>query len=131
MAETNATLKDLKEGSYVMIDGEPCKVTDYAKSKPGKHGSAKVRLEAVGIFDNKKRSFLAPADTEMPVPIIEKRKGQVITVSGDLVQLMDLDDYSTFEANIPEEFRGRIEAGKEVEYWRLGNRVLIKQVRSE
>lgn len=32
----------LKEGSYVIIDGEPCKVVEIEKSKTGKHGSAKV-----------------------------------------------------------------------------------------
>ena len=92
MAETSVTIKDLKPGSYVMIEGEPCKGVDIAKSKPGKHGAAKVRLEAIGIFDNKKRSLLKPADTDVPQPIIDKKRGQVISVSGDLVQLMDLED---------------------------------------
>jgi len=29
-------LGDVKEGSYVIIDGEPCKIVEVEKSKPGK-----------------------------------------------------------------------------------------------
>ena len=130
MAETTATLKECKPGSYIMVDGEPCKVVEFAKSKPGKHGAAKVRLDAVGIFDNKKRNLLSPADSQVQVPIIEKKKAQIITLTGDLAQLMDLTDYSTFDTAIPEEFKGRLEAGMEVEYWKLGNRTLIKAMKS-
>lgn len=123
-----AQLKDCKPGSYIMIDGEPCKVLSLAKSKPGKHGAAKVRLEAMGIFDNKKRSFLGPASAEVEVPIIEKKKGQVISISGDIAQIMDLETYETFETGIPEEFKGKIQPGTEVLYWKFEQKTLIKQV---
>ena len=130
MAETTATLKDCKPGAYIMVDGEPCKVMDFAKFKTGKHGTAKARLTVMGIFDGKKRDVLLPADTQVQVPIIEKKKGQVITLTGELAQLMDLTDYSTFDSAIPEEFKGKLEAGMEVEYWRLGNRTIIKAMKS-
>ena len=35
-----ASLSDVKIGSYIIIDGEPCRIIDYDKSKQGKHGSA-------------------------------------------------------------------------------------------
>ena len=125
--EKAGTLRDCKPGAYVMVDGEPCKVTSYAKSKPGKHGAAKVRIEAVGDFDEKKRSLMKPADSEVMVPIIEKKKAQVISVSGDIAQLMDLESYETFDASIPEEFRGKLDSGSEVLYWKMGSKILIKQ----
>ena len=34
---------ELRVGGYMMIEGEPCRIVDIAKSKPGKHGSAKAR----------------------------------------------------------------------------------------
>ena len=127
MATKTAEMKDCKPGSYIMIDGEPCKVLSLTKSKPGKHGSAKARIEAMGIFDNKKRSLLGPASSEVEVPIIEKRKGQVISVSGDIVQLMDLQTYETFETIIPDEFKGKLNPGMEVLYWKFEQKILIKQ----
>ncbi|HIE37291.1 TPA: translation initiation factor IF-5A, partial [Candidatus Geothermarchaeota archaeon] len=50
----------LKKGSYVIIDGEPCKVIEITKSKKGKHGSAQARVVAIGIFDGVKRSVVGP-----------------------------------------------------------------------
>jgi translation initiation factor 5A len=129
MAETLATIKTLKPGRYIVIDDEPCIVSGLVKSKPGKHGAAKVRLEAVGIFDGKKRFVLKPADTTVEVPVIEKRNGQVVSVTGTTAQLMDLEDYSMFDANIPDEFRGKLDSGKEVVYWRWKGRILIKQLK--
>jgi translation initiation factor 5A len=132
MAEKSAEIKSCKPGSYIMIDGEACKVTSMVKSKPGKHGAAKVRLDAVGIFDDKKRSLMKPATANVEVPIIEKQKAQIISVSGDIVQLMDLQTYETFECSIPEEFKDNIKSGAEgteVLYWMIGEKRQIKEVR--
>ncbi len=68
----------MKEGSYIMIDGEPCKVVEVEKSKTGKHGSAKVRIVGIGVFDNVKRTLIVPADAQVEVPIIEKFVAQVV-----------------------------------------------------
>ena len=108
MVTTRATIKSLKPGRYCVIDGEPCKVLNITTSVPGKHGSAKARLEAVGIFDNKKRSIVKPAHTEIEVPIVDKRVGQVLSISGNTAQLMDMETYETFDAAIPEELKGSI-----------------------
>ena len=50
-------VKDLKEGKYVIIDDEACIIKSITKSKPGKHGAAKARIEAIGLFDGQKRSY--------------------------------------------------------------------------
>ena len=130
MAEIQVQAGKLKPGNYVMIDGEPCKVVSSTKSKPGKHGSAKVKIEGIGIFDGRRRYLMKPAAATITAPIIDKKKAQVLSVSGDIVQLMDLEDYSTFDASIPEEFKGKIDAGKEVSYWKIGNKIQIKEVKS-
>ena len=50
----------IKEGRYIVIDDEPCRVIGIATSKPGKHGAAKARIDALGIFDGVKRSIVHP-----------------------------------------------------------------------
>ncbi|RJS79096.1 translation initiation factor IF-5A, partial [Candidatus Bathyarchaeota archaeon] len=30
----------LRVGGYIIVDGEPCRIVDLTKSKPGKHGAA-------------------------------------------------------------------------------------------
>ena len=129
MGETTVTIKELKPGNFVIIDGEPCKVVSRTKSKPGKHGASKIRLEAMGIFDGRRRFLLKPSSADVIVPLIEKKSAQVISVSGDIAQLMDSTDYETFDASIPEEFKGKLEAGRDVLYWKIGNRILIRELR--
>ncbi|HID91488.1 TPA: translation initiation factor IF-5A, partial [Candidatus Bathyarchaeota archaeon] len=79
----------VKEGSYIVIDDEPCRVVEVAKSKPGKHGAAKIRIVAIGIFDDVKRSLVSPVNARVEAPMVSKRKGQVIFVGDDVAQLMD------------------------------------------
>lgn len=106
----------LKEGRYVVIDDEPCKILGIATSKPGKHGAAKSRIDAVGIFDGVKRSIVQPVSAKIYVPIVERKSGQVISISGTVVQLMDVKDFTMFESKVPEEMLSKIEAGKELAY---------------
>ncbi|NOZ82043.1 MAG: translation initiation factor IF-5A [Candidatus Micrarchaeota archaeon] len=129
MTVTKATIKSLKPGRFCIIEGEPCKVLSITTSAPGKHGSAKARLEAVGIFDGKKRSIVKPADSEIDVPVVDKRVGQVISIVGDTAQVMDMETFETFECLIPEELKEKITQGVEVQYWDILGRKLLVQLR--
>jgi translation initiation factor 5A len=106
----------LKEGRYVIIEDEPCKILGIATSKPGKHGAAKARIDAVGIFDGVKRSIVQPVSAKIYVPIVERKSGQVISISGNVIQLMDIKDYTMFEVTVPDDLLGKMEAGKEIQY---------------
>src|SRR5436853_5095969 len=88
---------ELKIGQYVIIDGEPCRIVDFEKSKPGKHGSAKARITAISAFTGQKKTLLSPVDGRTEVPMIDKRTAQIISISGNNVQMMDMENYATFE----------------------------------
>ncbi|ADD04789.1 translation initiation factor aIF-5A [Natrialba magadii ATCC 43099] len=103
MAKQQQEVRDLQEGSYVVIDDAACKINAYSTAKPGKHGSAKARIEAVGVFDGKKRSLSQPVDAKIWVPIIERKQGQVVSVDGDDMQVMDLETYETITMRMPED----------------------------
>lgn len=119
-------LGTLRVGSYVVVDKEPCRIVNYSKSKPGKHGSAKARVVAIGVFDSVKRSFVKPVSSQVEVPIIEKKGGQVIALLPSAVQVMDLETYEIFETPIPDEdFKNKLGSGVEVEFWRILNRTKI------
>ncbi len=109
-------MKELKEGRYVIIDDEACVIKSIAKSKPGKHGAAKARVDAIGLFDNSKRSIVGSVATKVYVPIVERKTAQVLTITGDVVQLMDLAEFNTFEIPLPEEYKERVKEGEEVSY---------------
>jgi translation initiation factor 5A len=109
-------VKELKEGKYVIVDDEPCVIKSISKSKPGKHGSAKARIDVIGLFDNQKRSIVGPVSDKAYVPIVERKTAQVLSFGGDIVQLMDMGDFSTFELSVPEEYKDRVKEGEEITY---------------
>ncbi|MBS7626246.1 translation initiation factor IF-5A [Candidatus Bathyarchaeota archaeon] len=117
----------VKVGQYIIVDNEPCRVVEYEKSKPGKHGAAKARIVAIGLFSEQKKNVISPVDAKIDVPIIEKRSGQIISVIGETVQIMDLETYETFETPLPKEseLRSKLNTGVEVEYWRMAGGVKI------
>jgi translation initiation factor 5A len=123
-------LGSLKVGSYIIIDNEPCRIVSYDHSKPGKHGSAKARVAAIGVFDSSKHSLVSPVSANVEVPLINKRSGQVISISGQTLQIMDLETFEVFETSaIEEEIRNKIRQGGEVEYWQVLDRVKIVRVK--
>jgi translation initiation factor 5A len=123
-------LGSLKVGSYIIIDNEPCRIVSYDHSKPGKHGSAKARVAAIGVFDGSKHSLVSPVSANIEVPLINKRSGQVISISGQTLQIMDLETFEVFETSaIEEEIRNKIRQGGEVEYWQVLDRVKIVRVK--
>lgn len=121
----------MKEGSWVIIDGEPCQVLEVAHSKTGKHGSGKARLVAMSLFTDVKKTLMAPTDANVEVPIIEKRTGQVLSILPSGVQLMDLETYEVFETPMPTDanLAGKIQPGSSLEYWRVQGRTKIMRVK--
>jgi translation initiation factor 5A len=109
-------VRELKEGRYVIIDDEPCIIKGISHSKPGKHGSAKARVDAIGIFDNQKRSTVSPVTAKVYVPTVERKTGQVLSIGATSVQLMDMDSYATIDVPITDDLKPKLEEGKEVPY---------------
>lgn len=132
MSVNYATLGDLKKGSFIVIDGEPCRIVEITKAKTGKHGSAKAHVVAIGVFSGQKKTLVAPADTRVQVPVIEKRMAQILADMGGSLQLMDLETYDTFEVEKTDdpELAGKLQPGVQVEYWLIMGRPKIIRVRS-
>lgn len=122
---------ELRVGGYMMIENEPCRIVDITKSKPGKHGAAKARIVAIGVFDNQKRQFVKPVDANAEVPMIDKRTGQIFAVNPTGVQIMDLETYEYLDAPFPEEeeIKSKLSSGVEIEYWKILGKVKITRVK--
>ncbi|MDI1495517.1 MAG: translation initiation factor IF-5A [Cenarchaeum symbiont of Oopsacas minuta] len=131
-----ADLGSLKIGSYILLPvsdqptGEPCRISEYDTSKPGKHGAAKARIVGVGIFDGQKRPHVGPVSMQIHVPLIDKRIGQVISITGDVIQLMDSETFETIDVGtIEDEIKGTVENGQNVEYWKVLEKTKIMRVK--
>ncbi|MDE1834091.1 MAG: translation initiation factor IF-5A [Candidatus Micrarchaeota archaeon] len=121
------SMKEVKPGKFILIDGIPCRVVELDVSSPGKHGAAKMRVTAVGVFDGVKRTLLKPSSADIEVPIINKKKAQVVSITENMAQLMDLESYETYEVPIPEDLKGSMKQGAEVEVMEsMGKRAISR-----
>ena len=123
----HSSMKEIKVGRFVLIDGVPCKVVNIETSAPGKHGAAKMRVTGIGIFDGQKKVLLKPSSGDIDVPVINKRKAQVVSVSETSAQIMDSETYEVYEIPVPEELRNKLAAGAEVEVMEaMGRKALAR-----
>jgi len=127
----SASVGTLKLGNYIVVDGVACKIVDTKTSRPGKHGHAKVNLMAVGLLDGKKRNMVLPGHDSVDVPIIGKRNAQVLSVTGDKCNVMDMESFETFDLDIPEEMKSEVVEGVTVVFWEILEDKVIKQIKNE
>lgn len=121
-------VNEIQKGSYMLFDGIPCKVTEVSISKPGKHGHAKFRIIGVGLLDEKKREVVMP-HRDVEVPIVEKRNAQILSVNGNMANVMDGETFEVFDIEIPEELKAECLPGMVALYWDIMNTRTMKQVK--
>lgn len=117
---------EMKIGTVLMIENSACTVKTMDISKTGKHGHAKVRFEAIGVLDGKKRVVVVPGHERFEVPMIDKKKGQILSVVNDRASIMDLESFETLEVPIDPEVTGLNESDN-VEYWDVEGSKIIKR----
>ena len=120
-------ITELRAGSYVIIDNDACIVKKIDISKTGKHGHAKARIEAIGLIDEGKRVIIKPGHEKIAVPLIEKRRGQILSIN-EKASIMDIESYETITVDIPSQLREEIKEGSQVEYWNIEGKDIIKRI---
>jgi translation initiation factor 5A len=108
---------EAKPGTIIMIENEACIVRSNDISKTGKHGHAKCRIEAMSAMTGKKKVLVLPGHERFDVPMINKNKAQVLSVSEDHASVMDLESFETIDVPMVEELKGQLAAEDQVEYW--------------
>ena len=109
---TRVEIRTLKVGRYCCVEDKAYKINSISKSKPGKHGSAKARLELVDIFTGQKISHVGSVTDSINVPLIEKGTAMVTHIEGAEVHAMNMRDHSMMI--LPMEDEMEIDAGKEL-----------------
>ena len=122
---TRVEIRTLKVGRYVAIENDAYKILSISKSKPGKHGSAKARLELEDIFTGQKRSHVGTVTDNIQVPVIEKGSAVITFVQGNEVNAMDNKTYETLI--LPLDTEMNLEAGGEIQWMEAMGRYKISR----
>ena len=120
---TRVEIRTLKVGRYVALEDSAYKILSMSKSKPGKHGSAKARLELEDIFTGQKRSHVGTVTDTIYVPVIEKGTAIITHIQGDEVNAMDNKTYETMILPLSSEFT--LESGGEIQWMEAMGRYRI------
>ncbi|MBS3076175.1 translation initiation factor IF-5A [Candidatus Pacearchaeota archaeon] len=119
---------DAKVGTNIIVDGTPCVVKSMDVSKTGKHGHAKCRIEAMPLISGSKKVFVIPGHDRLEVPIVDKRKGQVLSKTEGRANVMDLETFETLEILVPEqEVFDTLEESGNCEYWDVEGTKIVKR----
>ena len=105
-------IRTLKVGRFCVVDEEAYKILSISKSKPGKHGSAKARLELVSLFSSKKISHEGTDTDSIHVPMIEKGKAMVTHIDGEEVHAMNMKDHSMMILPVDPDIQ--VDSGQEI-----------------
>ena len=120
---TRVEIRTLKVGRYVAVDDSAYKILSMSKSKPGKHGSAKARLELEDIFTGQKRSHVGTVTDTIYVPVIEKGTAIITHIQGDEVNAMDNKTYENMILPLSSEFN--LQPGGEIQWMEAMGRFRI------
>ena len=120
---TRVEIRTLKVGRYVALEDSAYKILSMSKSKPGKHGSAKARLELEDIFTGQKRSHVGTVTDNINIPMIEKGSAIITHIQGEEVHAMDNKTYDTLI--LPVDPSLNLESGREVQWMEAMGRYRI------
>jgi translation initiation factor 5A len=63
--------------------------------------------------------------------MINKKVGQIISINGDTVQVMDSESFETIDiAMIDDAVKGKLENGQNVEYWVVMDNTKIMSIKN-
>ena len=111
---TRVEIRTLKVGRYLSVDDSAYKILSISKSKPGKHGSAKARIEMEDIFSGQKRSHVGTVTDNIQVPLIEKGSAIITHIEGGEIHAMDNKTYDTLI--LPTDDTMNLNAGSEIQW---------------
>ncbi|MBU0906788.1 MAG: translation initiation factor IF-5A [Nanoarchaeota archaeon] len=122
----NAT--EAKSGAMILVDGDAYVVKTNDISKTGKHGHAKCRILAAGVFVDRKKVITVPGHERFDVPMVEKRRVQILSANGDSASVMDLESYETIDIPIHPDVKDQVEPDKQAESWDIEGKKMLMRV---
>ena len=121
----NAT--EARVGTNLILEGEYFTVKKMDVSKTGKHGHAKCRIEAENMVTGSKKVFVVPGHERFEVPLVNKNKGQVLSISDGTASVMDIESFETIEVAVPPELKDQVGINDNVEYWNIEGTLILKR----
>jgi len=68
---------------------------------------------------------------QVHIPLIDKRMGQIISMTNAGIQVMDSETFETIDITLVEdEIKDKIQQGQDIEFWKVMDRTKIMRIKT-
>ena len=120
-----AIASDLDKGNYFIYNEEPVRVVRKEVVSVGTHSHTKIKFYIQGLREKGERSVTFQHSDRVEKIEIIRKQGQVISKTGNKVQLMDAISYETLDSTLPPELVQDVNEGDDVTFIQLNGKVEI------
>ena len=119
------TATELERGNYFIYNGEPVRVLRREVIVVGTHSHSKLKFYIQGLREKGERTVTFQHSDRVEKMEIVRKQGQIISKSGNKVQLMDAVSYETLDSNLPQELADEVNEGDSVTFVDLNGKIEI------
>ena len=120
-----AIASDLDKGNYFIYNGEPVRVLRKEVIVVGTHSHSKLKFYIQGLREKGERTVTFQHSDRVEKIEIMRKQGQIISKSGNKVQLMDAVSYETLDSSLPQELADDVNEGDSVTFVDLNGKIEI------
>ena len=119
------TATELERGNYFIYNGEPVRVLRKEVIVVGTHSHSKLKFYIQGLREKGERTVTFQHSDRVEKIEIMRKQGQIISKSGNKVQLMDAVSYETLDSSLPQELADDVNEGDSVTFVDLNGKIEI------
>ena len=120
-----STASELEGGNYFLYNGEPVRVIRKEVVAVGTHSHTKLKFFIQGLREKGEKTVIFQHSDRVEKIDLLRKQGQIISKTGNKVQVMDAVSYETLDANIPLELDDNLNEGDSVTFVELNGTVEI------
>ena len=119
------TATELERGNYFIYHNEPVRVLRREVIVVGTHSHSKLKFYIQGLREKGERTVTFQHSDRVEKMEIVRKQGQIISKSGNKVQLMDAVSYETLDSSLPQELADDVNEGDSVTFVDLNGKIEI------
>ena len=124
-------ISKLGKGRCIILNEKPYRIRDIRNVVVSKHSHTRTKVELEDVFSGEKISKnMSPHEQVREVDIPRKRGQFIARLGEDVIQVMDMLSFETFDAIIKEELLKELEEGDEVTFVEFGGVVKVLEKRT-
>ena len=123
-------VKKLRKGDYIVHKDKPYRVRNIGTKVMGSHSHTITKIELESLLDGAKDTITKSSHERLEDLEIVRRLGQYISpAGGGRVQVMAMDDYEVFEADVLPDVMPQLKQGGNLTFVEFKGRKIVLEAR--